>query len=121
MGERPTFSVQHKRARVPNADYASKPGDNRRSGRVAHVVAGAPVISIEYRETGASIEARLGVVVVGAVTHDPGAGYYWAVYLPDVPRSPRPAADAVKAKAALDHKIREWCEAARLITARRRP
>ncbi|WP_164634993.1 hypothetical protein [Rhodopseudomonas sp. BR0G17] len=119
MTDRPAFTVQHKR-RAPNADYASKPGDARRSGRAAPgALAGAPVISIEYRETGASIEARLGVVVVGAVTHDPTAGYFWAVYLPDVPRTPRPAASAVKARSALDHKIREWCAAARLMSARR--
>jgi len=106
--------------RKPNADYASKPGDVRRSGRVDGERAGAAEVSIEFRDCGAQIEARLGVVVVGSVTHDPATGaYFWAIFLPGMPRTPRPASDADKGKAAIAHKVREWCEAAKLITARR--
>ncbi|WP_022722967.1 hypothetical protein [Rhodopseudomonas sp. B29] len=117
--DRSTFTVQHKRRRTPDANYASKPGDARRSGRSV-AAAGAPVIRIEYRNGAAAIEARLGVIVVGTVTHDPATGgYFWAVFLPDARRTPTPATTEEKARAALDHRIKQWCEAARLITARR--
>lgn len=105
--------------RKPNPDYASRPGDARRSGR-AEAPAGNSAVSIEFKETGSHIEARLGVVVVGTVTHDPASGgYFWAIFLPGMPRSPKPAGDADKGKAAIGHKVREWCEAAKLISARR--
>jgi hypothetical protein len=104
--------------RKPNADYTSRPGDARRSGRAE--APGNAVVSIEFKDIGSQIEARLGVVIVGSVTHDPAAGgYFWAVFLPGMPRSPKPASDADKGKAAIAHKVREWCEAAKLISARR--
>ena len=105
--------------RKPNGDYASRPGDVRRSGRV-EARPGNAEVSIEFRDLGSQIEARLGVVVVGSVTHDPAAGaYFWAIFLPGMPRTPRPASDADKGKAAIAHKVREWCEAAKLISTRR--
>lgn len=114
------FVVEVVGRRKPNADYASKPGDIRRSGRVESTRAGAAQVAVEFRDIGSQIEARLGVVIVGSVTHDPAAGaYFWAVFLPGMPRTPRPAGDADKGKAAITHKVREWCEAARLISARR--
>lgn len=102
--------------------YESKAGDPRRSGRALPAFGGAPVVALEFRDFGSHIEARLGVVVVGTVTHNPnGGGYFWAVFLPGLPRVPRPALDAGKGMAAIDRKVREWCEAARLMSVRRAP
>lgn len=99
--------------------YASKPGDARRSGR-AHDAAGMVAVHVEWAERANQIEARLGVVTVGAVTHDTTSkGYFWAVYLPGFVQTPRPAKDSDAAKRAILHKVKEWCEAAKLITARR--
>jgi hypothetical protein len=114
------FTVETVRRRAPNADYASKPGDARRSGRIDRA-RGQAVVTIEFKDSSAQIEARLGVVVVGAVTHDVTTGnYFWAVFLPMMSNVPRPALDAEKAKGAIAHKVREWCEAAGLISVRRR-
>lgn len=104
-----------------NANYASKPGDARRSGRAdaASARVGVPTVRIEFKDIGSQIEARLGVVVVGSVSHDPAGGcYFWATFLPGLPRTPRMASDAEKAKGAIAHKVREWCEAARVISVR---
>jgi hypothetical protein len=112
-----SFTVEIKRARNP--DYSSKPGDSRRSGRVDRAAGLVPVL-LDFHESANQIEARLGVVTVGAVTHDTTSkGYFWAVYLPGLPQVPRPAKDADAAKRAILHKVKEWCEAAKLITARR--
>jgi hypothetical protein len=35
-----------------------------------------------------------------------------------MPRMPKPASDADKGRAAIAHKVREWCEAAKLISTR---
>lgn len=105
--------------RSPNPDYASKPGDARRSGR-ADGVAGMQAIHVGYHETASSVEVRLGVITVGAITHDvTSKGYFWAVYLPGMSSVPRPARDVEAAKRAIVHRVREWCEAAKLITGRR--
>ena len=78
-------------------------------------------VHVTFDERAHTIEARLGVVTVGAVTHDTTSkGYFWAIYLPGMPNTPRPAKDADAARRAILHKVREWCEAARLITAARR-
>jgi hypothetical protein len=99
--------------------YASKPGDARRSGRAQGAAGLVPVV-VEWAERANQIEARLGVVTVGAVTHDTTSkGYFWAVYLPGFVQTPRPAKDSDAAKRAILHKVKEWCEAAKLITARR--
>jgi hypothetical protein len=101
----------------PNADYASKPGDARRSGRAD--AAGLMPVNIDFSEGAAAIEVRLGVVTVGAVTHDiTSKGYFWAVYLPGVSPAPRPARDVEAARRAIVHKVREWCEAAKLLSVR---
>lgn len=97
--------------------YQSKPGDARRSGRASPV--GAAPVRIEFRDSAQAIEARLGVVVVGAVTHDAANGFFWAVYLPGMPNTPRPARDIEGARKAISHKVREWCEAAALMSVRR--
>lgn len=112
-----SFIVEVKTSRKPNGDYKSKPGDARRSGRAGGDVGATPV-RLHFHDRAQAIEARLGVVVVGAVTHDAGAGYYWAVYLPGMPNTPKPARDVEAARDAISHKVREWCEAAHLITAR---
>lgn len=113
------FTVEVK-PRKPNSDYASKPGDARRSGR-AERAAGSVPVRIDFHERAHTIEARLGVVTVGAVTHDTTSkGYFWAVYLPGMPQVPRPARDADAARRAISHKVREWCEAAKVITVRDR-
>lgn len=114
-GQSFTVEVRHS----PNPDYTSKPGDARRSGR-ADRAAGMVSVHVEWAERANQIEARLGVVTVGAVTHDTTSkGYFWAVYLPGMPQVPRPARDSDAAKRAILHKVKEWCEAAKLITARR--
>jgi hypothetical protein len=98
--------------------YASKPGDARRSGRVER----AGQVEVHFTDRGSQIEARVGVVTVGAVTHDPTSrGFFWAIYLPGMTSAPRPARDADKARDAITHKVREWCEAARLVGRRGAP
>jgi hypothetical protein len=100
--------------------YASKAGDVRRQGRVEAGAISMPV-AINFVESSASIEARLGVVTVGAVTHDLSTGdYFWSVDLAQMPRKPQRARTVEKAKEALAHKVREWCEAARLVSTRHR-
>jgi hypothetical protein len=124
--ERPRFTVERVRRAGPDAAYspgmyASKPGDARRQGRADRTgdAAGAPAVpSLKFLDTGAAIEARLGVICVARITINPTGGFLWSCYLPMVPPAPRPAADLEKAQAAIDYKVREWCEAARLIAAR---
>jgi hypothetical protein len=112
-----TFIVEVRRK--PNPDYQSKPGDARRAGRV-DVLAGMSAIALDFAERANAIEARLGVVTVGAITHDTTSkGYFWAIYLPGMPSAPKPARDVDAARRAILHKVREWCEAAKLISTRR--
>lgn len=100
------------------AAYASKPGDARRSGRAER--RGVDLVAITFVDRTGHIDARLGVVTVGTVTPDPNTkGYFWSVDLPGLVSTPRPAGDADKARDAIAHKVREWCEAAKLISARR--
>lgn len=105
-----------------SGQYASKAGDPRRQGRAdaGDRRQGQDAVSIEFKECSSHVEARIGVVVVGAVTPDPtSGGYLWSVDLAGMSRMPRPALTMEKARNAIAHKVREWCEAARLITARR--
>jgi hypothetical protein len=120
MGNRGhAFIVEVKTSRKPNGDYTSKPGDARRSGRSGDRAGTLPV-HVVFRDRAQSIEARLGVVIVGAVTHDTTSkGWFWAVYLPGLPCVPKPARDVESARDAIAHKVREWCEAAQLISTRR--
>jgi len=114
-----TFIVEVK-PRKPNPDYRSKPGDARRSGRAHHMAALSPC-HLDFVERANMIEARLGVVTVGTVTHDTTSkGYFWAVYLPGMPGTPKPARDEDAARRAILHRVREWCEAAKLISVRGR-
>jgi hypothetical protein len=113
-----SFTVEVKRSRNP--DYASRPGDARRSGKAEGQAAGLDAVRIEFHERANQIEARLGVMTVGAVTHDTTSkGYFWAVYLPGVDQMPKPARDDDAARRAILHKVREWCEAAKVISVRR--
>jgi hypothetical protein len=106
------FIVEVKRS----TGYASKPGDARRSGRVYR---GTSVVTLQFSDRGSHIDALLGVVPVGAITIDPASkGYFWSVELAGMSRVPRPARDIEKAKDAIAHKVREWCEAAKLISTR---
>jgi hypothetical protein len=118
MRRTPPVKVERK-----GAGYASKAGDARRSGRADDLraaVRGMASIEIAFLDRGSMIEARLGVIVVGRVTHDPAAGgYFWAIDLPGIPPAPRPAGDPDKAKGAIRHKVIEWCEAAKLISTSR--
>ncbi|WP_316234719.1 hypothetical protein [Bradyrhizobium sp. SZCCHNR1020] len=111
------FIVEVKPSRKPRADYQSKPGDARRSGRAGGDAGSAPV-RLQFNDRAQALEVRLGVVVVGAVTHDAANGWFWAVYLPGMPNTPKPARDIEAARSAISHKVREWCEAANLISAR---
>jgi hypothetical protein len=78
-----------------------------------------PVFVTEH-ETSAGIEFRLGVVTVGVVTHNPANnGIVWALFLPGMSVAPKPAKDVHKARLAVRDRVREWCEAARLVQARR--
>jgi hypothetical protein len=113
-----SFTVEVKRSRNP--DYKSKPGDLRRSGKAEGQAAGMESVRVEFKEHAHTIEARLGVMIVGAVTHDTTSeGYFWAVYLPGVNQMPKPARDPDAARRAIQHKVREWCEAAKLISVKR--
>lgn len=119
MGTRGHDFIVEVKPRRNGAGYASKPGDARRSGRV-HDVAGLAPCHVEFVERANVIEARLGVVIVATVTHDTTSkGYFWATDLPGLPDIPRPAKDTDAAKRAILHKVREWCEAAKLISTRR--
>ena len=101
--------------------YASQAGDARRQGRVtATAAARGALVAIQFIETSSHVEARLGVVTVGTATPDPtSGGFFWAVHLPGMSQAPRPARDGDKARDAIAHKVREWCEAALLISTRR--
>jgi hypothetical protein len=105
---------------VKRSGYASKPGDARRSGKAEGQAAGLEPVRLEFVERSHVIEARLGVVVVGTVTHDTTSkGYFWAVYLPGMMQTPKPARDPEAGRRAILHKVKEWCEAAKLISTRR--
>lgn len=120
MSNRGQSFVVEVKARKRGADYASKPGDARRSGRVETARAGMMSVYVEFKEHAHEIEARLGVMIVGRVTHDTTSkGYFWAVYLPGVDQMPKPARDPDAARGAILHKVREWCEAAKVISVRR--
>lgn len=104
--------------RKPNADYASKPGDARRQGRVNRPL-GKSALTVSFVDAGGRVEARLGVVTVATISVNPaGGGYLWALFLPMFRPGAQPAADLDKAKSAVDFKVREWCEAAKLISAK---
>src|SRR4051812_8751445 len=91
-----SFVVEVRKSR---AGYASRPGDIRRSGRAGDKSLGMAPVHVEFCERANQIEARLGVVTVGAVTHDSTSkGYFWAVYLPGLPSVPRPARDVDAAR-----------------------
>jgi hypothetical protein len=124
---RPPVKVEYNSKRLREempalpAGYVSKPGDARRQGRAVAAGdrrPGAAQISVTYVETGATIEARLGVICIAQITINPNGGYLWSCFLPMLRPGPQPAADLDKALAAVDYKVREWCEAARLISAR---
>jgi hypothetical protein len=116
---KPTVVIMRAQQSGKREAYESKAGDARRQGRVLSPNVGGGV-SIMFVETSASIEAKLGVVIVGAITHDVASGdYFWSVNLAEMSRVPQRARTIDKAKDAVAHKIREWCEAASLISARR--
>jgi hypothetical protein len=113
---RPPFTVEMVTRRTPDAAW--------RKGRAIAVevvrAAGGDLIALEFVEVGcALIEARLGVITVATITLNPaGGGFLWSIDLAAVPRDLRPAADLEKACAAVEYRVRQWCEAARLISAR---
>jgi hypothetical protein len=119
---RPVVVIVRDRRASRSSAYASVAGDARRQGRADAKPASPahPPVIIQFVESSASIEARLGVVTVGVVTHDLASGdYFWSVDLALMPRKAQRARTAEKAKEAVAHKVREWCEAARMISARR--
>ena len=124
MKNRGTFEVQHVRTRrgvamAASAGYASGPGDPRRQG-VANPQRATPPGVVVFVDCAAGIEARLGGVTVGAVTPDSASGgFVWSVDLAQMSRVPKRALSVDKAKDAVAHKVREWCEAARMVSARR--
>jgi hypothetical protein len=98
--------------------YLSKPGDARRSGRAAPAEGLLPV-HLDAVETSASIELLLGTVTVGAITQNVGEGYFWDCYLPGFVRKHKPVMDADKARRAIEARVREWCEAAGVVSIKR--
>ena len=105
------------KAREAQERRFSKAGDPRRQGRVE-----LPQRElVAFVELGGRIEARLGVVSVGEIRANPCGGrheFFWQCHLPACNPAPRPAGDVEKAKSALLHRVREWCEAARLVPRR---
>jgi hypothetical protein len=99
-------------------NYVSKPGDARRSGRADPVPRAIPIVLNEH-ETAAAIEVRLGVMTVATITHDvTGDGYFWALRLPDVSHDRKPARDIDAARRAITRTVREWCEAAGVMSVK---
>ncbi len=124
MSDRRGFTIEVKGRRKPNADFASKAGDARRQGRVDHRVerpAGQGHVAIAFVDVSGTVEARLVVVCVARITVDPAAGgFLWACHLPMIEHAARPATDLDRAKGAGEHQVRNWCEAAGVISARQR-
>jgi hypothetical protein len=114
------FIVEVKGRRRPNADFTSRAGDARRSGKADP----APIaghVALTFDDSKGRIEARLGVVCVAQISINPaGGGYLWTCFLPMLRRVPAPAADLDKAKSAVDHQVRQWCEAAHVVSVRKR-
>ncbi|WP_315772962.1 MULTISPECIES: hypothetical protein [unclassified Bradyrhizobium] len=91
-----------------------------REARPCRLRAAPLPIRITEQESGSKIELRLGVVTVGLITPNPASnGYFYAVNLPGFSPAPVPARDVETARRALQRKVREWCEAASLVTERR--
>jgi hypothetical protein len=111
-----SFIVERRKSR---SNDAPSPADARRSRR-GHRTAGLMPVHVDEFESGVSIEVRLGVVTVGSITHDAASkGYFWAVYLPGFSPMPKPARDVETARRVILSKVREWCEAASVISVRR--
>jgi hypothetical protein len=101
-----SFTVETRRKR----GLATKPEANSR---------GPLPVFVSEHETSAGIEFRLGVVTVGVITHNPANnGIVWALFLPGMSVTPKPAKDLHKARLAVRGRVREWCEAASLVQAR---
>lgn len=99
--------------------YVSKAGDPRRSGR-ANPAGRREMIA--FVELPGRVEARLGVVCVAEIRINPAStgrhAYFWSCALPMFSGAPRPANDLDAAKAAIRHRVNEWCEAAALVARR---
>lgn len=97
--------------------YASKAGDARRSGRAVPASPARELVT--FIEMPGRVEARIGVVCVAEIRINPASvgrhAYFWACSLPLMSSGPRPANDLDAAKAAIRHRVREWCEAAGVV------
>lgn len=97
--------------------HRSAAGDPVRRGRVSRAAPDdANAAPLRFEDRHGVCHAVLGVVVVGQITADPSAGYFWSCFLPQTPRQ-QPAGDVDKARRALEFKVREWCEAAGVVVA----
>src|SRR5580704_17167936 len=104
------MTVVVERVRVPGLpgsrqekpDYASKPGDAHRQGRTASPVRGVGQIVISFTERSGVMSARLGVIELASITHDPDSreGYCCSVLLPGYSPKPQPARDLDAARRA---------------------
>ncbi len=111
----PIFNTPAAKA-AQEARWKSKAGDPRRQGRA--LTTPAPRELVVFVDTKGRVDARIGAITVGMITLNPTGGrleYIWAVDLAGFPRVAQPAADLDKAKSAILHKVRAWCEAAGLV------
>ncbi|MBR2117693.1 MAG: hypothetical protein IJ935_03270 [Afipia sp.] len=100
------------RARAAQERRFGRAGDAIRQGRAAPIPD-----DLAFVEEGGQVNARLGVVTVGAIYINPtGArhAFMWRCFLPMTPAM-QPALDLDAAKRALSFKVREWCDGAGLV------
>lgn len=121
-----SFTVHHKRRRRPDPDYASGPDDPRRHGRVARVEAPglAPEAAdlVVFSPRGNGFDGLLGVVPVAHIVVNPPResrkhDFLWRCLLPMTLTTYQPAETLPKAQGAIQHKVREWLEAAGVIAS----
>lgn len=96
--------------RAGNAATAvARPGRARR----------APRVNLEFVESSAFIEAKLGVWRVGVIWLDPATSkWLWSLDLTLLSKQAQRAATVEIAKAMVASRIRNWCEAAGLASVR---
>lgn len=81
----------------------------------------APRVNVEFVESSAFIEAKLGVWRVGVIWLDPATSkWLWSLDLTLLSKQAQRAATVEIAKAMVASRIRNWCEAAGLASVRGR-
>lgn len=115
------FIVERKRG--------SRPGDDKRRGRVADGVTRDQTVRIallfEERSDGCCYcllkVAEVGVICRQRADRWQRPGFTWLCFLPEQRKAPQFAADLDKAKDALRSAVETWCEAAGLAARAKHP